>query len=148
MPLVCIMLLLAHVTKLLRKNIFLLPLYPKQHCMKWENINSLGVCLSLPSMAVWDTARLRALHCPRLLLLAFFFLLSDWWVIECPWCWSCWPFGNFAFPREGWGWWLGFFPLVMKAAGWNWVEGWENTGIVYTGKQANEEWHCQSFPPA
>lgn len=94
-----------------QKKYFLLPLYPKQHCMKWENINSLGVCLSLPSMAIWDTARLRALHCPRLLLLAFFFLLSDWWVTKCPWCWSCWSFGNSAFPGEGRGCWVGFFSL-------------------------------------
>lgn len=35
-----------------QKKYFLLPLYSEQHCMKWEKINSLGVCLSLPSMAV------------------------------------------------------------------------------------------------
>lgn len=35
-----------------QKKYFLLLLDPKEHCMKWENIDSLGVCPSLPSMAI------------------------------------------------------------------------------------------------
>lgn len=33
----------------------------------------------------------------------------------------------------------GILRAALKPAEWNWVEGWENAGIVYAGKKANEE---------